>query len=275
MHLKMHLFYYSLWLSFNLKYGKIYILEKEYNMERLQKYMASCGVASRRNSEKIIASGRVKVNGIVVTEMGTKVGKNDVVMVDDKVINKVTIMKYYVMNKPRNVVSTVSDPQGRKTIISILPDELKEMRLFPIGRLDYDTKGVLLLTNDGELMNNLVGPKSHIEKEYLVRVKGIPSREDLIKLSKGVRIDDYVTRPCKVNLKDIDNRNQTALLSLVIEEGKYHQVKRMVEAIGYPALKLTRIRFGRIEADGLKEGEVRELTIHELKILMADSKLNK
>ena len=132
-------------------------------MERLQKYMATCGVASRRNSEKMIADGRVSVNGNIVIEMGFKVSKNDKVCVDGKLINKVTTLKYYVMNKPRNVICSVSDPQGRKTVISILPEELSEYRLFPVGRLDYDTKGVLLLTNDGDFMNELVGPNSSTE----------------------------------------------------------------------------------------------------------------
>lgn len=240
-------------------------------MERLQKYMASCGVASRRNSEKIIAEGRVKVNGIVITEMGTKVGKNDIVTVDGKELARVTEMKYYVMNKPRNVVSTVSDPQGRKTIISILPENLQSMRLFPVGRLDYDTKGVVLLTNDGDFMNTLVGPRSHTEKEYLVRVKGIVRREDLAKLTNGVRIEDYVTRPCKAYIKSTDNIAMTTLLGLIIQEGKFHQVKRMVEAIGFEPIRLTRIRFGRVTVDELAEGEVRELTIHEVKTFIADS----
>lgn len=241
-------------------------------MERLQKYMASCGVASRRSSEKLILEGKVKVNGIVVTEMGFQVGKNDVVEVEDKTIYKEQEKKYYVINKPRSVLSTVEDDKGRKTVISILPDEFKKYRLFPVGRLDYDTKGILLLTNDGEFMNSLVGPKSNTEKEYLVRVKGIVRKDDVIKLAKGVNIGDYITRPCTAYIKDVDRKNQSTLVGLVINEGKYHQVKRMIEAIGFTPVRLTRIRFGCVELNNLAEGEVRELSIHEVKTLLVQSK---
>lgn len=244
-------------------------------MERLQKYMAACGVASRRASEKLISEGRVKVNGVVVTEMGFQVSKNDIVMLDDKQIYKELQKKYYVINKPRSVLSTVDDPKGRKTVISILPDELKELRLFPVGRLDYDTKGVLILTNDGEFMNSVVGPRSNTEKEYLVRVKGIVSKDDINKLQRGVNIGGYTTRPCLAYIKDIDKKNQSTLVGLIISEGKYHQVKRMIEAIGYIPVRLTRIRFGCIELNNLAEGEVREMTIHELKTLVAQSKEKK
>ncbi len=240
-------------------------------MERLQKYMAMCGVASRRTSEKIISEGRVKVNGVVVTEMGFKVTNNDIVTLDDEVLSLETEKKYYVMNKPRGVLSTVSDPKGRKTVISILPDELKQYRLFPVGRLDYDTKGVLLLTNDGEFMNTLVGPKSNTEKEYLIRVRGLVRKDDVNKLTYGIKIDNYKTRPCKATVDSLDSKNNSSLLRIIIAEGKYHQVKKMVEAIGFEPIRLTRIRFGRIELDNLAEGEVRELTIHEVRALIGDA----
>ena len=248
-------------------------------MIRLQKYMADSGVASRRNSEKMILEGRVSVNGEIITEMGHKVSNDDVIMVDGKRIDAVTEKKYFVMNKPRGVVSTVNDPRGRKTIIDILPEELKEFRLFPVGRLDYDTKGVLLLTNDGNFMNMLVGPTSHTEKEYLVRVKGIVKKEDLIKLSRGVKINDekneYVSRPCKAYINQIDKINNSTSVGLIIEEGKYHQVKNMMKAIGYQPLRLSRIRFGRITLEGLAEGNIRELSIHEVKTLIGDSMAKK
>lgn len=244
-------------------------------MERLQKYMASCGVASRRASERLISEGRVKVNGEVVTEMGFQVSKNDLVLVDGKEIFKENIKKYYVINKPRSVLSTVDDPKGRKTVISILPEDLKDMRLFPVGRLDYDTKGVLILTNDGDFMNSVVGPRSNTEKEYLVRVKGIVSKEDIARLQRGVNIGDYITRPCFAYIKELDRKNQSTLIGIVLNEGKYHQVKRMIEAIGYIPVRLTRIRFGCVELNNLAEGEVRELSIHELKTLIAQSKEKK
>ena len=240
-------------------------------MERLQKYMARCGVASRRKSEELITSGRVKVNGIVVTELGTKVNGNDVVMVDDNVI-AINEYIHLVMNKPRGIISSSSDEVGRKTVISILPKEFSHYHLFPVGRLDYDTKGVLLITNDGEFMNALVGPKSNLEKEYLARVSGIVTKEDIIRLCSGLKIDDYVTRKCRAYVVEVDNKNNSSLVSITIKEGKNHQVKKMMEAIGHPVKHLTRVRFGEITCEGIAEGEVRYLTPHEIKRLVVLSK---
>ena len=159
--------------------------------------------------------------------------------------------------------------------ISILPNELKNLRLFPVGRLDYDTKGVLLLTNDGDFMNTLVGPKSTLEKEYLVRVDGIFSKYMLKKLQAGVDIGGYVTRRCKAYIKEIDNVNKSTLVGIILQEGKYHQVKLMFEKLGFPVKRLTRIRFGCIELEGLSEGDVRELTKNEVRKLISDSKIEK
>ena len=239
-------------------------------MERLQKYIASCGVASRRKAEEIILSGRVKVNGEVVKELGTKVTNKDVVTIDGKVITSDEHV-YLKMNKPRGVLSATSDDRGRKTVISILDDRYKDKRLFPIGRLDYDTKGIILLTNDGDFMNTLVGPQSNIEKEYLARINGIFSKEDLNKICSGVKIDDYVTRKCRGYIKSVDTANKSSLVGLIIKEGKYHQVKRMFESLGFEVKKLTRVRFGDITTEGLGEGEVCELSIHEVKRLYAQS----
>jgi len=248
--------------------------------ERLQKYMARCGVASRRKSEELIATGHVKVNGNLVQEMGTKIFKNDCVEVDGKQIEPLEEKKYYVMNKPRSCLSTVTDPKGRKTVISILPEELKKHRLFPVGRLDYDTKGVILLTNDGEFMNYLVGPKSNSEKEYLARVEGILTKEEIFQMEKGVKIVDdenrpYTSRPCRAEIETIDKENNSSLVRVIIQEGKYHQVKRMLEAVGHQVKRLTRVRFGIVSLGNIKEGEVRELTIHEVKSLIGDSKMTK
>lgn len=250
------------------------------NGERLQKYIARCGVASRRKSEELIATGHVLVNDVLITEMGYKVSKGDAIKVDGKIIEPVDQKKYYVMNKPRSCLSTVSDPKGRKTVISILPEALKQFRLFPVGRLDYDTKGVILLTNDGEFMNMLVGPKSNSEKEYLARVDGIVSKEEVFQLEKGVKILDdesrpYTSRPCKCEVEEIDRKNNSCLVRITIQEGKYHQVKRMLEAVGHDVKRLTRVRFGTVSLGDIKEGEVRELTIHEVKSLIGDSKSNK
>lgn len=240
-------------------------------MERLQKYMARCGVASRRKSEELIAEGRVKVNGVVVTEQGMKVNNNDVVTVDDKVI-EINEFVYLVMNKPRGIISSVEDEVGRNTVVSILPKNFERYRLFPVGRLDYDTKGVLLLTNDGEFMNTLVGPKSNLEKEYLARVQGIVSKEDIIRLCSGLKIDNYTTRKCKAYIDSVDIKNNSSLVGVIIKEGKNHQVKKMLEAVGHPVKRLTRIRFGEITTEGLAEGDVRFLTPHEIKRLVVLSK---
>ncbi len=240
-------------------------------MERLQKYIADCGVASRRKAEELILEGKVTVNGIVTTELGTKVTGNDIICVNGEVVEKQEKV-YYLMNKPRGVVSTVSDEKNRKTVISILPKEIQDKRVFPVGRLDYDTKGVLLLTNDGEFMNLLVGPQSNLPKEYLARVEGIINKKALIKLSNGIKIDNYVTRHCTVYVKSVDAKNNSSLVGLILREGKNHQVKKMLEAVGFPVKHLTRISFGNLTCENVKEGEVRKLTIHEVKTLVALSK---
>lgn len=240
-------------------------------MERLQKYIARCGVSSRRKAEELILQGKVKVNGEVVTELGTKVSGDDIITVDGKLLS-IEDKVYYVMNKPRGVISSSSDEKDRKTVISILPNQLQEKRLFPVGRLDYDTKGVILLTNDGEFMNLLVGPNSNLEKEYLARVDGIFTKAALSKICNGVTIDGYKTRKCKGYIKSIDEKNKSSLIGLIIKEGKYHQVKKMFEVVGFPVKRLTRIRFGEITTEGIAEGEIRSLTIHEVKRLIALSK---
>ena len=248
-------------------------------MERLQKYMASCGVASRRECEKIIEEGRVKINGEVVTMMGIKVSEFDIVEVDGKRLEYASERVYYAMNKPRYFLTTVKDPKGRRTIMDLIPEELSSYRMFPVGRLDYDTKGIILLTNDGEFMNMLVGPSSKTEKEYLVRVKGIIKKEDLYKLSKPMKISGkkgtYTTRGCKTYLDSIDRINGSSLIGIIIEEGKYHEIKDMCKTAGFEVIRLTRIRFGCISVDGISEGNMRKLTPHEVKVLFGDAKSKK
>lgn len=235
-------------------------------MERLQKYLARCGVASRRASEELIKAGRVKVNGIVISELGFKLSGNDEVLVDGlplRVEEKMTL----VMNKPRYILSTVKDELARKTVIDLIPSKLASLRLYPIGRLDYDAKGVLLLTNDGVLANKLIGPTSSVEKEYLVRLEGLISKDSLRLLATGVIIDGKKTRKARLSLEQVDNKNKSSLVRITIVEGRNHQVKKMFAAVGHPVKRLTRIRFANIEITNIKEGEVRELSIHELKVL--------
>jgi len=236
-------------------------------MERLQKIIARSGICSRRKAEELIAAGRVAVNGKIITTMGHKATYDDIITVDGKVLDYVEY-KYLVMNKPRYVISSSNDQFKRATVISILPPEYKKYRLYPVGRLDYDTKGVLLLTNDGTFFNNLVGPQSYVEKEYLVRLKGIIAKEDLKKMQSGVVIDGYTTQRCKTYFLSADLKNKSCLVGIILTEGKYHQVKRMFAAVGYEVKRLTRIRFGNITTKGLKEGEFRDLSPYEIKNLL-------
>lgn len=236
-------------------------------MERLQKMIAKSGYCSRRKAEELIMAGKVAVNGKVISEMGYKVSESDIITIDGQPLIPTNERIYLLMNKPRNIIVSTSDEKNRKTVIDLLPEKYRRYRLFPVGRLDYDTKGVLLLTNDGDFMNALVGPRSEIEKEYLVRVEGILTRRDLQALEKGVQIGTYQTRPCIAYIKEIDKKNNSTLAGIILKEGKYHQVKEMFAAIGNPVKRLTRIRFGDLTAEGLKEGEVRELKPHEIKKL--------
>jgi len=243
-------------------------------MERIQKRIAASGITSRRKAEELILEGRIKVNGEVVDTLGYKVGPKDEITVDDVVLVRVQ-KRYYALNKPRGIISSCLDEHGRTTVIDILPSELKGERLFPIGRLDYDTKGIILLTNDGDFMNQMVGPKSGIQKEYLVRIKGVITSSELNALEKGVKINGRTTLPAFAEIESIDRKNNSSLVRLTITEGIYHQVKEMFLALGHEVKKLTRVRFGNIRIDDLKEGEVRSLTIHEVKTLYELAKQNK
>ena len=233
---------------------------------RLQAYMANCGVASRRKCEEIITSGRVKVNGIVVDKLGSKVSSKDVVTVDGRIIEKEEHV-YYVLNKPRGYVTTLDDEFGRKKVIDLFAKEDLAYRIIPIGRLDYDTQGVLLFTNDGELANKLTSPHSNVEKEYLARVEGKAGKEELAKLVRGVVINGYKTKPAEVEVIEYKKDTNTSLLRIIITEGKYHQVKNMCEAVGLPVKRLTRLRFATISTEGIAKGEYRRLKIHEVKQL--------
>lgn len=243
-------------------------------MERIQKRIAASGIASRRKAKELILEGRVKVNGEVVNSLGIKVRPSDEVSVDDVVIFKTTSI-YLALNKPRSCISSVSDEFGRKTVIDLLPPEYKNERIYPVGRLDYDTKGIILLTNDGEFMNLMVGPKSGIQKEYLVRIKGIINKEDISRLENGILINGKLTLPAIANIESIDRNNGSSLVRIVLTQGLNHQVKEMFKAIGYEVKRLTRVRFGSIRIDDLSEGEIRRLNIHEVKTLIELSKHSK
>lgn len=232
-------------------------------MERLQKIIQKAGIASRRKAEDMIAEGRVSVNGKVVTEMGTKASFSDDIRVDGKKIeaeNKV----YFVLYKPESIISSVKDQFDRDTVTDFIP--VKE-KIFPIGRLDYDTSGLILLTNDGDFANMMIHPKYKIEKEYYVRIKGLLRKESSIKLAKGLIYDNERALPAKVYDVKYDDKKETTFLNIVITEGKNRQVRRMFESLGHEVVKLKRIRFGTITLDGLNRGEYRILKPHEIKTL--------
>lgn len=234
-------------------------------MERLQKVIAYAGVASRRKAEQLILEGKVKVNGKVVTELGTKVSKSDVVEVNGVKLEKEDKV-YFLLYKPRGVISAVTDDKGRKTVVDLFKNQVEE-RIFPVGRLDYDTTGVLLLTNDGEFANLMTHPRYKIDKKYIARLKGIPAIEDLKKLQKGIRLEDGMTLPAKVSMTTVDRKANKAICEITIHEGRNRQVRRMFEAIGTPVVKLKREQFGFLDLTGLNPGEWRELTKHEVKRL--------
>ncbi|PLT34827.1 pseudouridine synthase [Bacillus sp. V5-8f] len=235
-------------------------------MERLQKVIAHSGLASRRKAEEMIKEGKVKVNGKIVTELGTKVGPTDKIEVDQVPVTK-EVPVYYLFYKPRGVISAVSDDKNRKVVTDFFPEVIE--RIYPVGRLDYDTSGLLILTNDGEFANTLMHPKHEVDKVYVAKVKGIPLRENLRKLERGIILEDGKTAPAKTKVLSIDKKKQTAIVEITIHEGKNRQVRRMLEAIGHPVLKLKREKYGFLTLHGLSAGESRELTPHEVKQLRA------
>ncbi|GAA0458710.1 pseudouridine synthase [Alkalibacillus silvisoli] len=234
--------------------------------ERLQKVIANSGVTSRRKAEGLIESARVKVNGKVVTELGTKVSQSDDIAVDDIVIEKEQPV-YFIINKPRQVISTVEDDKGRKVVTDLLSKEIKQ-RVYPVGRLDYDTTGLLLLTNDGNLTNKLIHPKYGVDKVYITKVNGTLTKEEVLQLKKGVTHDGERLKAVKARLLEVDQKKGKTKVELVLHQGKNRQVRRMFEALGYKVEKLKREQFGTLTLGKLQPGEYRELTPHEVKRLV-------
>lgn len=233
-------------------------------MERLQKVIAHAGIASRRKAEDLIAEGRVKVNGKIVKEQGVKVSPSDKVEVDGIPVEREQPV-YFLLYKPRGVLSAVSDDKGRQVVTDYFSEV--EQRVYPVGRLDYDTSGLLILTNDGEFANLLMHPRNEVEKVYVAKVKGIPTKESLRTLQRGVKLEDGKTAPARAKVISADKKKQTAIIELVIHEGRNRQVRRMMEAIGHSVLKLKRERYGFLTLKGLSAGEGRELSAHEVKQL--------
>ncbi|WP_368651991.1 pseudouridine synthase [Ornithinibacillus sp. 4-3] len=232
--------------------------------ERLQKVIAHSGITSRRKAEQLILEGKVKVNSTVVKELGTKVSRKDVIEVNGIPIEKEKQV-YFILHKPRGVISAVSDDKGREVVTDLLPGVSE--RIFPIGRLDYQTTGLLLLTNDGEFANQLMHPKHQMEKVYVTKIKGIPSKEQLNMMIKGVKVDKDLLKAKKYKVMTTDKRKKTMLLEITLTEGKNRHIRRMMEHIGFPVLKLKREKYGPLTLDGLNPGQSRPLTLQEKKTM--------
>ncbi|XEC92791.1 pseudouridine synthase [Paenibacillus tarimensis] len=235
-------------------------------MERLQKILAQAGVASRRKCEELIEAGQVQVNGKTVTTLGAKANPaEDVITVNGKPIRSEKKL-YLMLNKPKGVITSAKDPEGRKVVSDFLPG-IKE-RVYPVGRLDYDTEGLLLLTNDGEFANLLTHPKHHVPKTYLATVKGVPHGTSLEKLAQGIQLEDGMTAPAEVEYHDVDPEKKQSTITITIHEGRNRQVRRMFDAISHPVIRLKRIRFGELGLQNLKRGTYRHLTPQEVKELL-------
>ncbi len=232
-------------------------------MERIAKVISNSGYCSRRKAEELISLGKVQVNGNVINELGLKIDGKDIVTIEGRTISREE-KEYYLLNKPRGVVTTTNDEKGRKTVIDLIDTNT---RIYPVGRLDYDTTGVLILTNDGELTNKLTHPRSNINKKYLAKIKGILNISEIKKLENGVIIDGVKTARAKVKVKKVDKVKQTSLVELTIHEGKNHQVKNMFDAIGHEVVKLKREEFSFLTDEGLNTGEYRKLSVKEVKKL--------
>ena len=227
---------------------------------RINKFLAEKGVASRRHADAMIADGRVKINGVVAT-LGANVEETDVVLVDDVALSREEKREeYYIMNKPKGVICTVADDRGRKTVMDLLPESAG--RVFPVGRLDYETEGLLILTNDGDLAFRLTHPTSEIPKTYLVRIEGTMTEKDLNPIRSGVELDGVLTKKCKAHIVETDKTYTK--VHITITEGRNRQVRRMFEAIGRSVSFLKRVSIGRLKLTGLDRGKVRPLTEQEI-----------
>ncbi len=233
-------------------------------MERLQKVIASYGYTSRRKAEELIKNEKVIVNGKVVTELGTKVGPDDLITIDGVLINKDVKREYYILNKPRQVISSVTDNAGRITVTDLINTDA---RIYPVGRLDYDTTGLIILTNDGDLANHLMHPSFEVEKTYIAKIEGFLSKDDIIKLKKGIMLDNRRVDIKKFKIKSKDLEKKTSLIELTIVEGRNHVVKRIFKELNHDVIRLSRVGYAFLTTKGLKFGEYRALTIKEIKKL--------
>lgn len=233
-------------------------------MERLQKVIASYGYTSRRKAEELIKHGKVLVNGKVITELGTKVDSTDIISIDGVIINSDVKHEYYLLNKPRQVISSASDKEGRITVCDLINTDA---RIYPVGRLDYDTTGLIILTNDGDFANLLMHPSFEIEKTYMAKINKIMDKDDINMLKKGVLVDNRKVEIKRFKVRKKDFAKNTSLVEITIVEGRNHIVKKLFEAMHIDVLKLSRIGLAFLTLDNLKSGEYRNLTIKEIKKL--------
>ncbi|CDD28724.1 pseudouridine synthase [Clostridium sp. CAG:433] len=234
-------------------------------MVRLQKAIADSGFCSRRKAEEYIVKGKVFVNGERITELGSKVEGNEEIIVDGNAISKQD-KEYYILYKPRGVISSTKDDKGRKTVVDFFSSN---KRLYPVGRLDYDTTGIILLTNDGEFANMMLHPKNKIPKVYIAKLEGIIDGYSIKKIKSGVVIDGIKCTPDRVKLKSADKKSNTCIVEITIHDGRNHEVKRIFESAGYNVIKLKRESIAFLTLQGLSSGEFRKLTIKEVKQLYA------
>lgn len=237
---------------------------------RINKYLATCGVASRRKSEEMILDGRIKINGTVIYDLSTQVDEtNDVVEVDGVKVGIQSKDKIYIMlNKPEGYITTSKDQFGRKSVMDLVADI--DDRIYPVGRLDYETSGLLIMTNDGDLTYRLTHPKHEVKKIYIASVKGIPTVDEIKTFENGMKIDDYITAKARIKVIKSDSIKNYSVCKVGIHEGHNRQVRKMLDAIGHPVMNLKRVQLGKLKLEGLEIGKYRHLTEDEIKYLRGE-----
>jgi len=235
-------------------------------MERLSKVIAQSGVTSRRKAENLIQEGRVKVNGEIITVLGYKVSSKDIITVDDQAIVKEPLV-YYLMNKPTGYLSTTHDIHKRRNILDLIANEDQVVRLFPVHKLEYDTAGLLLITNDGKLTKLLTDPNVSIQKEYVIRTKGIVIKEYIRQFKRGIQLKNKVIKPVDIGILELDKTNQSTLIRLIVTDVTAKELKEVFKSIGHDVKNMTRIRFDALTLEGVNRGSYRHLKTHEVKYL--------
>lgn len=231
---------------------------------RLQKYLADCGIASRRKSEEYILQNKISVNDRIVNTLGTKINPNkDIVKFAGKIVKQKNKYIYILINKPVNYITSAKDEKNRPIVLDLITDV--EERIYPVGRLDSDTSGLLLLTNDGDLTYKLTHPKSETPKTYIAKIKGIPNSKDMEKFKKGLKIENYTTAPAKIELVQVKDKN--SIVKITITEGRNRQIRKMCDMIGHAVITLKRISIDKLELGDLSEGTYRHLTKKEINSL--------